>query len=400
MNKTLIFIYFLIVAACSATSCYSSSVSAKITFNNQTTKPIIQTQEPYLDNYSYISGGFDFQAPDKTIAPSQSTSVTISFPWRTKWYGASQYSYNYEGRSKDYGCFVTEIRLSTAYFFIPWNYNVVIASYRKDPNFPDDYLVCTAGRNSNTDFTIHLMSSSQDQQTDDTKRYTIAGDNYLKDMVGYGLDLPISLNPTLTLYPNKSEPEVAQQPQKQSLPKDTKTITIVNHTDNTLIAGPAVLNNFSRFTSQNYVEQSPEILPKAKQAIKIVAGFAQRFNYHIKDYDEQSGCYITTNLPDVPDRNNITTVVSSFFDKQHETEKNLYCVMTAVDTVEVFDAVKTATTAACGLSDLQDCISYYDNEPRFLRKFEFSWDAGASGSYKIFIDPLHFISVDYYKPAT
>ncbi|MCD6038769.1 MAG: hypothetical protein K0S27_169 [Gammaproteobacteria bacterium] len=353
-----------------------AEVSASITFNNETTQAVQQTREPYTDHFSHYHPDYAFNKPLATLLPQQSSTATISYPWSYDWYGMSQYTYNYVGRSSKYGCFITELRLSGKFFDIS-NFNLVIASYKKDPEHLDDYLMCSVDRNSNTAFTVHLKSMHGN--IDDTQNYSIAGDSTLLDkLADYHIDLPIPLwvdqeqKQAFVIQPRTSQPALVAS---DSLvftppPNDIETITVANHTDEILVAGSPLLDRYSQLSKAYYVSQPDTINPGEKKEIKISKNgdFMARFNYHILGSKiTDNGCYIT--VPPAaafitPQFNYSPFIAAFHLPELSSFEKNVFCAVSssAERTVAIYDNVEK------GFNDLkiceanENCISYFPRE--------------------------------------
>jgi hypothetical protein len=384
-------------------SAYASAVTANISFLNETNRTIVQTKEPYLEPYSpFLIAHYEFIAPHKTIAPQQSSDANLAYEWNFDWYGASQFAYNYEGRSKNSGCFVTELRFS-GYFLNFRNSNTVIASYIKDPAYPNDYLICVVEPNpSSTDsFIVRLQPSTQDEKSEDSQRFSMVGDvNLLAYTLTYGIDLPIPLNPILTLYPNQPQPELTRS--HFSLPTTpptyTDTLQVINHSSLTLVAGPQISDRSSKFSSHYVIDQPQEILPLETKAIHMSTSaylnrFLARFNYHIKGYAEESGCYISTLL-------NWDNIASFHFDSQHPSpQPNLYCVMTNKHTIEIYDHLVydlfQKCAAAKAADQIENCISHNSSND-FLD--DLSWNSCGIGLH-FNIDPIHKIAIRHVDCA-
>ncbi len=197
------------------------TLSTTIYFNNDTNQQITQTMAPSLDNFSNYLLHFDpqFTKPNASVEPHQNSVATISYNHAWTWYGMNQYAYNYTGRSSKYGCFITEIRLTDSFVYLEANHQIVIASYRQDPDHLDDYLMCTIDSNAKGDRIVHFKSvqASMDNKPDDTKRYSIDDeDSSLKKITYYTIDKPIPLwtdqdtKQTLVINPNQTEPKLGQ----------------------------------------------------------------------------------------------------------------------------------------------------------------------------------------------
>jgi hypothetical protein len=356
------------------------------------------------------------------------------YPRAYDWYGMSQYAYNYENRSSEYGCTITEIRLSRAWSrWSPfYNRRILIASYRQDPEHLDDYLMCDADNLDNTSFTVHFKSvqASTDINTDDSKRYSIKDANrFLADRDQYSIDLSIPLwvdqkqEKAFVIRPNKSTPEIVgldYLAKEHPEPKNTKTITVMNHTSETLVARPLLVDKFSKLRKQYYIDQPDEIKPGETQQIKVALSnnddyfdwlSTVRFNYYIQGHsaEKPSGCYITfAPAPRqlfsyaIPSHKLIT---SFLFDSDHSlSEKNLYCIivkplqpseepLTVIidDDVANFNAHRVCTdpiTEKCTSSSQRDLENGWTViSPASLQAAtpDLPWDV----KYIFSIDPIH-----------
>jgi len=357
---------------------YCNASDAIIAFKNEdgeSSVPIVSTMSPYLDNFSWASlRRSDYQAtwhflnrPSTTksfkdvnkitLASGECILANLSSPWEWNWYGMSQYAFNYENRQREYGCFITELRLNARWlesWFEGRDYNIVIASYRYDPSHPTDYLTCYVKRNSPYSFTVHMVSSQNKKEEDneDSKRYSIAGDTEkLRRLNDYKIDLPIELwkdeknNLVFEMVNNQTVPVIKSRllQAADSSPNNTadsssnhiSTIELINNTSQVLVAGQPLLDKFSRLNSQYLVMQPQQLQPasvtKEESTIKLsifpyhLFAFV-RLNYHFADYAEDSGCYITTYVQ--PFSSLFWTIYR--FDPKHlgNTEKNLYCLIT------------------------------------------------------------------------
>lgn len=354
-------------------------ITRDILFFNITNRPVQQTQTPYLDNFTRYSSDSDYQfiAPNTTILPNTISTASISYDWWHNWYNIGQFAYNYPGRSANYGCFVTTISLSG---YGDRSYHIVISSYRKDPSNPNDYLICRVKRGSVNTFIVNFTSSQDwneksDTLLDDSKRYTIQGDDEkLKNISDYHINKPIPLNPNLSqpllvLYPNEHDPAFIHRhyvsPLPSNPPKNIDEITITNYSSVAVVSGPSpLLDKFSRFNTQYLFEMPAAISPGETIKVKIgnpynPADFdLERFSYQIAGYAPNTGCYITVSKRWISP----TPVASFYFDPLHP-EKNLYCLVTDRDTIDIYDdaELKQLRIKGCQESDLKNCISTYNH---------------------------------------
>jgi hypothetical protein len=383
----------------------ASKVTATLIFDNETHNPITQIQKPYIENDEKVcpTPEDSFLLPEETIQPNTMSKTTLSYLWGDSeiWYGGSQFAYNYAGRSKDYGCFITEIRFSGRLWNIR-NYNAVIASYRKDPEHPNDYLMCTVERDpvALDQFKVHFISSQKgDPQAEDVKRYAMVGDlNYLQARKRYGIDKPIPLNPVLNLNPNSMVPQpTSVNPSSDKLntaSSDTvNKFIVINHSNQTLVAGPKVLNHFGQWSSRNYVNQPEKISPRQTVTVEVAsARDFQRLNYHVQGYSEDSGCFLTVNAYI---DNTFPAVMSYHFDPTRAPEKNLYCSVVYPNIIDVYDYSEALPIAQqCKSSHPEGCISLVrkSTEQRYLRGVSFINSLNFETcyySFKYSLDPSH-----------
>ena len=356
MAKKIIILCLIGIALLSSAHSFASSVEATIQFKNEDSKesaPIVLTMKPYLDNFSWADLTSRYKAiwnfPTQTksfkdvdklmLAPQESVSANLSYPWNDNWYGMSQYAFNYADRSKEYGCFVTELRLSGR-VWEKHNYNVVIASYRKDPTHSDDYLTCYAEKNTASSFTVRMGSSKNKKEeknvVDDGQRYSRAGDvEKLRLLDYYNIDRPIELwkdqatNSAFVLANNKDVPVITPIQPFNVIPQDTLTIKLISNTAQTLIAGQSLLDKWSRLNSNYYILQPENIQSASKESVIKFRGndfSLARLHYHFADYAEDSGCYITAFTNDIHQYNANEIIALYHLDSKHKPqERKLYC---------------------------------------------------------------------------
>jgi len=379
----------------------TSNIQTTITFANMQNRAVQQTMEPKLDNFSAATS-YDyylFKQPSSTIAPQGSTQTTISYNWYYNWYGMTQFAYNYPGGSAEYGCFVTELRLSGKWY----SYHIGISSYRPDPAFPNDYLVCHIEKITNDSFKVKLLSAQQEKNlpTNDIERVNIVDEsNQLAETSYYSINLPIKLNPVLNLVPDNPKPQKVQdQPIIATSPKDANEIIVINHAGVPLTAGLQLLDKFSQLNDQYYIDQPKDIVAATSDSPQSVTikvnrpdfgyfGF-QRFNYHIKDQFDQSGCYIFK----IRGKGGNALIASYLVNTQNNIEKPLYCVVTKQDTVEIYDDMN-ANKVFEMCKNQKICVSSYSN---FKRKTLFYQDTDkvCSNDYqKIPLVPEYFLNAE------
>ena len=353
MMKKIIILSALVMSLLSSVhSIASSSVDATIQFKNEDSKesaPVVSTMQPYLDNFRWVRplSGYkaiwnfptqvkSFKDVDKlTLAPQESVSANLSYSWYDNWYGMSQYAFNYADRPKEYGCFVTELRLSGR----KWethNYNIVIASYRKDPTHPDDYLTCYAEKNAASSFTIHMASSKNKKEeksfVDDSQRYSEVGDvELLKSLDYYHIDRSIELwkdqnnNLAFVLANNKETPAITSIQSSNFVPPYIFTIKLINNTTQTVVAGQPLFDKWSRVNIKNYIIQPVNIQPASIDNIKLRGSTYSyaRLNYHFAGSTDDRGCYIGafTNNDYTRDINYNELVAFYRFDRTHSFRK-------------------------------------------------------------------------------
>ncbi len=363
INKNILLLFFVSLLLTSANS-IASPVPVTLQFKNDDSQgeAIILTKQPLVDNFDWKNSNSEYKAVwnlpngDKSfkdieqpikLLPGQSISAFLSYRWNDRWYGLSQYSFNYENRPKEYGCFITEARIS-GLVFESRNSNRVIVSYRQDPNHPDDYLTCSVEKNTNSSFTIHMTSSKNkaDEKNiaNDSQRYSQVGD--VDRLIQYGVYLPIEL--WKDEKDNKSTALVLSLTSANAVPYINYSsrisyefyyrLRLVNLTNQVIVAGEPIYNNWKNFygpsdlapysISESDVLLYPKrIEPNQTDVSPVILNThggensAVRMNYHFEGYQEWSGCYI---LVIGPDRNN--AVISTYynFDSAHP-EKNLYC---------------------------------------------------------------------------
>lgn|GEM_PF-5421709 len=394
MNKKYALSFIILILPCYTITAIATMVSTAIQFSNDTNQQVTQTMAPYLDNFArYVHATHSYdtvsQAPKVIIEPYQQSTAKIAYDSRWNWYGMNQYAYNYMGRSSKYGCFITEIRLTN--FFGSTEY-IVISSYRQDPDHLDDYLMCTVDSISNNQFNVHFKSTlaTIDNKLDDSKRYSIIDPySFLNTITYYTINKPIQLwtdpdtRQTLVIKPNQNVPQlilndslVAAQPNK------VRTISVTNNSSETVVAGPQLLDKFSRLNSEYYIYQPAEIKAGETQNIKIAmpdSGYYSiaRFSYHIQDdHSELNGCYITTTngFNILSDR---ITQINSFFSTHLKVNlvassvntlpsisgKKLACLPLDEDKVFLYDApTKNSIIYSICSNDPFNCISYLTKE--------------------------------------
>lgn len=407
-------------------TCLASELKTTLEFVNKTTQAIIETKPPLLDNAaSFSPTQYDQQTlPENTLQPNGSTTAILSFNSQLSWNNISQFAFNYPGRSPQYGCFITEIRRSG------WveNYRTLIASYRKDPEHPDDYLICGITAKSDT-YTITFNSSqnTRDSKEDDSQRYAIIGNGF-KGIAGlltlhrFNINRLIPLNDILSLDPDKGEVTTDKFATSDStLPQDAEKIKIINHTAENLIKKPTKLDRFSHFNSE-YAFQEPAttLPPHGETELQIALPNFSRYalaqvSYQIAGHAFDSGCYITyvTDKYYTSSSDKIKSILIASFVNDPSQPKNLVCTVSG-NQIDIYDdlaAIKVPSSFHLTQNDsiisvggegtltrdFSSATKYFDSKTLACDDDNSDWSKGSS-VMNILLDPQHTLAAESLLP--